>query len=96
MRMFGFFLIILSYAKWAIIPFVHLFSVSGAWKAAIYASLLAGAEIVFWCGSIIVGVESARRMRKVPSFILWLKGRRTKEALGTGADEKDTIRNRPA
>lgn len=90
MRMFGFLLIILSFIKWGIIPFVHLFRVSGAWKAAIYTGLIVGAEIVFWCGAIIVGVESARRMRKIPSFILWFKGRRTKEARGDGAcDKKD-------
>ena len=86
--MFGFGLIILSYVKWGIIPFVHLFSVSGGWKAAIYTGLVVGAEIVFWGGVVILGVESARSMRKIPSLILWLMGRRDKTAQGAGSCDK--------
>lgn len=89
MKMLGILLIILSYVKWAIIPFVHLFQISGAWKAVIYTGLLIGAEVLFWGGSIIIGVESARQMRKIPSFILWLKGRFAKKIYSISASDKD-------
>ena len=68
MQKFGLSLIVLSYAKWAVIPFVHLFPITVGWKTATYVGLVGGAEIVFWSGVSIVGVETYRRLKSKFNF----------------------------
>jgi hypothetical protein len=75
MKRSGLILIALSYIKWAVIPFVHLFPVSMAWKGAIYAGLVIGSEMVFWIGISIVGIESFRRIFNGPVIALPVTGK---------------------
>ena len=68
MQKLGIGLIILSYAKWLVIPFVHTFPISTGWKTTIYVGLVVICEIFFWSGLGIIGVETYRRLKAKFNF----------------------------
>lgn len=80
----GIILIILSGLFWLLIPAIHLFDISGWWKAAFDAVLLIAAEIAFWVGSVLLGKEFIAKFKRIPGFRdLYRKifGGRPKEAI---------------
>ena len=89
MQKLGIGLLILSYAKWLVIPFVHRFPVSGGCKTAIYIGLVVVCEIFFWRGLGIVGVETYRRL--TAKFNFFNRNGKVKGKKGNNDDTKNNI-----
>jgi len=63
LQIIGYILVALSFILWGAFLFVHLLPVSMWWKAFLYTTIVIVAEIFFWFGGIIIGVDFFKRWK---------------------------------
>jgi hypothetical protein len=64
LKIAGWTLIVISCLMWGALFIVHKLPLDGWSKTAVYAGLISIAEIVFWAGGVMIGIDYVKSRKK--------------------------------